>query len=90
MTIPDLDSLFRHCIFPIPFKNKIFSPEKLIRLQDQEDGSFLASLAWRKFIPTVADIHAYGCRLAAHMNESDLAKGKYKEGRQKSTQALIN
>lgn len=77
--IPDRDSLFRHSIFPVSFKKKVFASEKLIYLVKEPDGSLLASLAWERYVPTIKHIHGYGCRLALKRNEKKRADGKFKD-----------
>lgn len=77
--IPDNDSLFRHCIHPLPFKNqgRKFASEKVLHLRhDQEKGILLGSLAWERYVPTTKHVHAYGCRVAFYMNEDLRAEGK--------------
>jgi hypothetical protein len=66
--IPDDDELFRHSVRPHGFKRDTFSPRGLFKLYDQADGSLLASVAWRHFLPTDDDVHGYGCRLASKQN----------------------
>jgi hypothetical protein len=86
-TIPKDDKLFRHSVYPNGFPAKRFSPAGIIKLFDQADGSLLGSVAWQRFFPTTAHIHAYGCRLAAKQNEKLIANGKFrperKEGEEK-------
>ena len=69
--ISDCDSLFRHTIFPIMFRNNgHFAAEKVIRFS-QEDGSILASVAWDRYLPNTRQVQrsGFGCRLAVRMNE---------------------
>src|SRR5277367_5443732 len=73
------DNVFRHSVFPVSFKGKMFAPEKLLKFFDEPDGSLLTSVAWERFLPTHADIHAYGCRLAAGRNQQKRDDGTYKE-----------
>jgi hypothetical protein len=69
--IPNSDSLFRSTIFPLVFgNNKAFKCDKFLRLEDEADGTISASLAWERYVPTVAHVHGYGSRLAAAMNEN--------------------
>jgi hypothetical protein len=76
--IPDNDSLFRSCIYPIQFKNsgRSFAPEKALQLKHiQENDSLIGSLAWERYVPTTKYVHAYGCRIAFYMNKNFLANG---------------
>src|SRR5216684_3400681 len=77
--IPERDNLFRHSVYPPSFRGKRFARGKLLTLYDGEGHSLLASLAWERYIPTARHVHAYGCRLAAKRNESQRAKGAYRE-----------
>ena len=79
-SIPDDDNLFRFCTHPVSFKGKVFSTAKFLLIQPQPDGSFLASLVWERFVPTVGHVHCAGCRLARGMNQNKLNAGKYKAG----------
>ena len=74
--IPDVDSLFRHSVFPLSFKGGVFAAEKFIKLYDHADGSLLASLAWERYVPTEDLVHGYGCRLASGINKKKQAAGK--------------
>ncbi len=90
--IPDSDSLFRHCIHPLSFKNqgKRFASEKLLHLQDGQEqgkGTLLGSLAWEWYVPTTKHVHAYGCRVASYMNKN-LRSGSHKK-RQKRQKRRI-
>lgn len=72
--IPNGDSLFRHAVYPVSFKKTdsyikaIFVPEKVVRFQEQPDGSLVTSVAWERYAPTAKEIHGYGCRMAHHQN----------------------
>ena len=77
--VPDGDSLFRHCVHPISFNKQTgFVPEKMWHLVLQ-NGTLHGSLAWERYVPTVKDVHGYGCRLASAINEAKRKKGKFKE-----------
>jgi hypothetical protein len=78
--IPDGDSLFRHCIHPFSFKGTRrdrFAHNKLLHLEDEGDGGLRASLAWQRYVPTVAMVHSSGCRLARGMNNDMLQAGTF-------------
>jgi hypothetical protein len=77
--IGEQDSLFRHVVFPLAFGGRAFQWDKTMKLFDEPDGSILASLAWERYVPTTAHIHAYGCRLASRMNADQQKKDKYRE-----------
>lgn len=77
--ISEHDSLFRHLVFPLAFRGQAFQWEKGMKLWDEPDGTVLASLAWERFVPTLAEIHGYGCRLAFKMTEEVRKKDKYRE-----------
>jgi hypothetical protein len=84
LSIPDGDSLFRHCVHPLAFKKKglLFSPEKFVKLYDVE-GSILASVAWERYAPTSKEVHEYGCRLAAGINEKASSEAKFRDSDRK-------
>jgi hypothetical protein len=77
--IGEHDSLFRHVVFPLAFRGGAFQWDKGMKLWDQPDGTVLASLAWERFVPTIAEIHGYGCRLAFQMTEKERKKDRYRE-----------
>lgn len=77
--IGEHDSLFRHLVFPLAFRGRAFRWEKGMKLWDEPDRTVLASLAWERFVPTVVEIHSYGCRLASRMTEKERKKEKYRE-----------
>ncbi len=77
--IPDGDSLFRHAIYPLFLSKKMFASEKFIHFSKQDDGSFLTSLAWQRYVPTINHIHGYGCRVALGINDRRRATGKFTE-----------
>jgi hypothetical protein len=81
--VPDHDSLFRHTIHPIAFKRKSFQWQKALKLYVADDGSLLASVVWERYVPTTEYIHAYGCRLALGINQSDRQRGKFKDSERK-------
>lgn len=66
--IPDEDGLFRHIIHPVAFKGGRFNPTKAVHLTTTTDGSILGSLAWERYLPTVAHVHNHGCRMAFKRN----------------------
>src|ERR1017187_9365236 len=78
MLVPDSDSVFRHCVYPNPFKKRAFVPGKFLRLDNMPYG-FIGSVAWERFLPTHDYVHGYGCRLALGMNRRDEARGRFKE-----------
>jgi len=75
------EMLFRHCVYPISFTNKrAFKIERFWRLYDDKATRTIeASVACQRFAPTLDFIHAYGCRLAAGMNETKDKNGGSKE-----------
>jgi hypothetical protein len=73
--ISDGDNLFRHAIYPIPFKGNRYAPEKWLKFYDQADGAIHGSLAWERYVPTAKHVHGYGCRVASRMNEKMQAAG---------------
>jgi hypothetical protein len=79
----DNDRLFRHCVYPIAFNTKTssFANQKMWYFKPMADGAIHASLAWERYVPTLEDLHGYGCRLAAGINERKrLRQGtKYRE-----------
>lgn len=83
--IPNGDSLFRHAIYPLPFKstssikNSIFVPEKLIKFYDEPNDTLLASLSWERYVPTSRHVHCHGCRTAFRQNEDLRKSGKFVE-----------
>jgi hypothetical protein len=77
--ISNNQNLFRLCTYPIAFKRDKFVPEKAIKLHDQPDGSFAASVAWQRFAPNSELVHAYGCRLSAGINRKAKALEKYQQ-----------
>jgi len=67
--IPDSDSLFRHCIYPVSFKKKTFSSDKLWHLEvDELTGILHGSLAWERYVPAKKYVHEYGCRIESRRN----------------------
>lgn len=76
--IGEHDSLFRHLVFPLAFRGREFQWEKGMKLWDEPDGTVLASLAWERFVPTIVEIHGYGCRLATRLTERVREKKKEK------------
>jgi hypothetical protein len=78
MLIPDGDSVFRHCVYPVAFRKQTLSPEKAIKFYNEPYG-FLASVAWEVFVPTPTYIHRYGCRLADSINTNSRVAGSFKE-----------
>jgi len=76
--IPNRDILYRHSIHPVSFRGQAFAADKLFHFKTQPDG-FEGSLAWERFLPTIDDVHAYGCRMARQRNELKKSAGTYKE-----------
>lgn len=76
--IAENDSLFRHVVFPLAYRGRVFQWDKGMNLSDGADGTVLGSLAWERFVPTLAEIHGYGCRLAFRMTENVREKKKEK------------
>jgi hypothetical protein len=75
--IPDSDSLFRYCIYPLSFKGKQFAWEKLVHLKYcQDKGTLRGSLAWERYVPTTKHVHGYGCRVASYMNDDLRTHGR--------------
>jgi hypothetical protein len=77
--IPNRNSLFRHCIFPVSFKGGAFANDKFWRLFDEPDGSVLGSLAWERYAPTLQHVHEHGCRMAFGRNQKKRDEGTFKE-----------
>jgi hypothetical protein len=82
--IADADGIFRHVVHPMSFRgSKYFAPQNMMALRPEAttDGScvFVTSVAWQKFVPSIALVHAYGCRLAAKQNDRLRADGKFTE-----------
>src|ERR1700690_1223593 len=79
--IPDRDSLFRQCVYPLAFRSSNrFAQDKLLRFTyEQSSGTLRGSLAWERFVPTTDLVHSHGCRLAFRMNEDLRTAGKFKE-----------
>lgn len=77
--IGEHDGLFRHLVFPLAFRGRAFQWEKGMKLWDEPDRTVLASVAWERFVPTIAEIHGYGCRLAFRMTEKKQKEEKYRE-----------
>jgi hypothetical protein len=78
-TIPDGDGLYRSVIAPLAFTRDGFSWAKCLHFGVEPDGSETSSLAWEKYVPNDAEVHGYGCRLAARINDRKRQLGKYKE-----------
>lgn len=80
--IPDHHNVFRATIYPLAFKsNNKFNQHKAFKLESQEDGSILGSLAWERYVPTTKHVHRYGCRLAFGMNRKYREQGNRKDRR---------
>jgi hypothetical protein len=77
--IPDRASLFRHSVYPLSFKGKRFSSQKLFMLYSNPGtgNDVIASVAWQKYLPTEQHIHGYGCRLAFKINEKKRQDGRF-------------
>ena len=67
--IPDEDSIYRQCIFPVSHKGKKFDYGKSFRLSE-EGNLLITSVSWERYVPTVGHVHEYGCRLAEKRNIS--------------------
>lgn len=55
-----------------------FSPQNLFGFESLKTGNKKnqeASVAWRKYLPLPADVHEYGCRIAAVMNANRIDRG---------------
>lgn len=78
--IPSRASVFRHSVHPVSFRGgKTFDPRNLLNICDLPDGSLETSMAWDRYLPSVKDVHSYGCRLAHQRNQAKQTAGKYNE-----------
>jgi hypothetical protein len=77
--IGEHDSVFRHVVFPLAFRKQAFQWEIGMSLWDAPDRTVLTSVTWQRFVPTVAEIHGFGCRLASRLTEDKRKKEKYRE-----------
>jgi len=77
-TVADNDPVYRHVIDPNAFNAQGFAPQKWLKLADTGTGA-IGSVAWSRLLPTIADVHGYGIRLAAFMNDNLRSKGKFTE-----------
>ena len=69
------DALYRPCLFPEAFNKSAaaFKPEGFWHLcWDKEKKTIETSLVWERLAPTLARVHAYGCRLAKQRSEEML------------------
>jgi len=70
------EALYRPSVFPQAFVDrKSITSAKLFLLKIDDEGAIRGSLALERFAPTLVDVHAYGCRLAARRNEALREKG---------------
>jgi hypothetical protein len=76
--IPSGDNLFRSAVFPLSFRNKgrSFHAANFMRLYSDSPGLIEASVIWERYAPNLECVHAFGCRLAARMNNAGGAAGK--------------
>jgi len=83
--IPDTDSLFRFCNYPLSFKNqgKRFAYEKMWNLKPRKENgtTLVTSLAWQRYVPTTKYVHASGCRIAFRWNEKLRVDGRFEKDR---------
>lgn len=76
------DSLYRPCIFPLPFSksSNSFQCERAFHLVGEPGSTLIeGSLVWRRLAPTLKYVHKYGCRLAHNQTREIRAKGKLRE-----------
>jgi hypothetical protein len=73
--LPDGENVFRSAVFPIAFRKKKLSPKAFLKLWPSADDIFTLemSMAWQRYVPTNNMVHAFGCRLAASLNASEIA-----------------
>lgn len=79
--LDDTDIVARCALYPrYNDTHGVFSPERFVGLNNTTvNGSrrWVTSIACRKYLPTIADMHAYGCRAARAANariEHDLQR----------------
>jgi hypothetical protein len=83
--IPDGDNLFRAAHHPLAFKGakqRAFALGRFMALRRSEDrpNCIVTSVIWERYAPTLAHVHAYGCRVSANRNRtksSDRGKDVY-------------
>lgn len=77
--IPDNDSIFRQCVYPVAFKKRNnFDLKNFLHLC-HNGNTIVTSVAWERFVPTTDYVHQYGCRLAAKRNATAQANGGFDE-----------
>jgi hypothetical protein len=72
------ERVWRSAVFPIAFTKKRLSPKALFRLYGAEESPFVLemSLVREKYAPSLAMVHAFGCRLATSQKQNLIAQGK--------------
>lgn len=82
--VPEGEIVFRHSVFPGSFttnSRKQFVLKGFFYLKDR-NGTLVTSLAWGRHLPSHADIHSYGCRLAARRNSQRHSDGTFRKEKQ--------
>jgi hypothetical protein len=76
--VRDGENVFRSAVFPVAFKKKRLSPKGFLKLWSSNENPCILemSVVWRRFAPTDAMVHDFGCRLAASQNKGRVAAGQ--------------
>lgn len=58
-SIPSGDNISRHLYYPFMYKNNDFLWNKIFTFSER--NKFCDSVVWRKYIPSIQEVHALGC-----------------------------